>query len=132
MNDLLDPIASARPIVLVDDDRAILEVGASFIRLMLGASVHCFDSPLDALRHFQAHPDDRSLIITDFDMPGMNGAELVRALRERAPELEAIVFSGRAEEDAIEAILPANCRFLSKGKGFLRLIEMMQEIGVAA
>ncbi|HEY2342071.1 MAG TPA: response regulator, partial [Chthoniobacteraceae bacterium] len=102
MNDPTDLAIPARPIVLVDDDRAILDVGASFIHLMLGAPVRCFDSPLDALRHFQAHPDDRSLVITDFDMPGMNGAELVRAMRERAPELEAIVFSGRSEEDAVE------------------------------
>jgi DNA-binding NarL/FixJ family response regulator len=126
------PAFPARPIVLVDDDPAVLEVAAAFIGQALGTPVRCFDSPAEALRDFNSRPDDCSLVITDFYMPGMNGGELVRAMRERAPDLDVIIFSGCVEEEMILASLPANCRFLSKGGGFAKLIEAVHQMALAA
>ena len=41
------------------------------------------------------------LMITDYDMPGLNGVELVKMVRRWAPELPVIIVSGR--EDALDA-----------------------------
>lgn len=37
------------------------------------------------------------LMITDYAMPGMTGAELVKQVRERNPDLKVIIASGYAE-----------------------------------
>ncbi len=122
----------ARLIVLVDDDRAILDVVAEFIESAFSADVRCFDSPQAALRDFEKHPGDCQLVITDFDMPGMNGTELLHAMRRQAPELQAIVFSGSSEQEIVELGLPPNCCFLPKAGGFPKLIDAVQKLAKAA
>ena len=41
----------------------------------------------------EIHPD---ILITDIRMPGLNGLELIRRVREKVPELEIIIISGYA------------------------------------
>ncbi len=47
----------------------------------------------------QASPD---LMMVDFAMPGMNGAEVAKAVRERRPDLPIVFASGYADTAAIE------------------------------
>jgi DNA-binding NtrC family response regulator len=130
----LDPVCptAAVRIVLVDDDRAILEVVANFIQAVFAADVRCFDTPAAALHDFEMHPDECRLVITDFDMPGMNGTELLLAMRRRSPGLQAIVFSGSSEQEIVELGLPPNCSFLPKAGGFPKLIDAVQKLASAA
>ena len=54
------------------------------------------------------------LVLTDYDMPGMNGVELARALAQRHPELPLVMFSGRKHAGEFSG-LPENILFfLSK------------------
>jgi CheY-like chemotaxis protein len=46
------------------------------------------------------------LLVTDHLMPGMNGTELARVVRERDPDIKVLVVSGYAEEDGIAPDLP--------------------------
>lgn len=39
------------------------------------------------------------LVVTDYQMPGMNGRELIAALRAQRPELKALVVSGCPPRD---------------------------------
>ena len=51
----------------------------------------------------QTHPDLMpDLLIVDFAMPGMNGAEVAQAVRSRWPGLPIVFASGYAETAAIE------------------------------
>ncbi len=43
------------------------------------------------------------LLLTDYMLPGMNGAELAQTLRDRCPRLGVIVMSGYAAEDTVRA-----------------------------
>jgi CheY-like chemotaxis protein len=43
------------------------------------------------------------LLIVDYAMPGMNGAEIARATRERVPELPILFLSGYADTAALES-----------------------------
>ena len=61
----------------------------------LGYSTTGVTCPLEALALFSAHPFD--LVVTDFKMPGLNGKQLIAALRERVPSLPVILISGYAE-----------------------------------
>ena len=50
---------------------------------------------VEALREFQAHPGDFGAIVTDHDMPEMNGVEFVRSVREMGFKGRIVVMSGR-------------------------------------
>ena len=56
------------------------------------------------------------LLLTDFMLPGINGADLTRELLARRPELRVIVMSGYAAEDAVPVDDP-RVRFLAKPFG---------------
>ena len=45
------------------------------------------------------------LLVVDFAMPGMNGAEVARAAKEMQPSLKVLIVSGYADSAAIEALL---------------------------
>jgi CheY-like chemotaxis protein len=46
------------------------------------------------------------LLITDHLMPGMNGAELARAIRDKRPDLPVLIVSGYAEHAGLDPDLP--------------------------
>jgi len=91
---------NSRQILLVDDNpiqaatrRLILEKTGSTIRITC-----CGSEALDILAD-PAQADAIDLIITDHLMPGMNGPELVKEIRERGVSLPIIVLSGLAEAE---------------------------------
>ena len=95
-------------ILVVDDEEAILYVFERYLSVA-GYRVSVADNGRDAVRIGEAGPFD--LLITDFRMPGMNGVEVIHALRRRQPGLPALVISG----NPIEAgTMPEGVRFLSK------------------
>ncbi len=54
------------------------------------------------------------VIVSDMRMPGMDGAELLRLVRERQPGIARIMLSGYAEEEAIFRSTQVAHQFLSK------------------
>jgi CheY-like chemotaxis protein len=54
------------------------------------------------------------LVVLDFAMPGMNGAEAARALWAEAPGLPVLFASGYAETDAIEQVAGSAVTLLRK------------------
>jgi CheY-like chemotaxis protein len=80
-------------ILVVDDDPPILEL----IQLILasgGYSCLAARSGVEALMLFRPRPTRVALVITDLNMPGLDGAALVHALREIKPGLPCIGTSG--------------------------------------
>jgi two-component system, cell cycle sensor histidine kinase and response regulator CckA len=72
-------------------------------------------SPSAALQLIDEEAADFDLIVTDVVLPEMNGRELVEAIRERIPGVEALYMSGYAE-DAIahDGVLEPDVPFLVK------------------
>ncbi|WP_193309233.1 PAS domain S-box protein [Halorubrum halophilum] len=61
---------------------------------------------------------DFDCVISDYDMPGQNGIEFLRSVRERAPELPFVLFTGKgSEEVAGEAISAGVTDYLQKKGG---------------
>jgi signal transduction histidine kinase/ActR/RegA family two-component response regulator len=88
-----------RLILVVDDDSAVREVTASILH-DLGYGVIEAGSgraALDALDH--SAPVD--LVLLDFAMPGMNGAEVAREIRSRRPHLPVLFATGYADAEAL-------------------------------
>ena len=64
--------------------------------------------------------DERSYdcVVSDYDMPGMNGIELLTEIRSEHPHLPVILFTGKgSEEIASEAIAAGVTDYLQKGMG---------------
>lgn len=75
-------------LLVVDDDRMYLKMIKSLFEHE-GLKVLCADSGEEALKMLKEKP--MGLIFTDFNMPGMNGAELAGKILEVIPEARIIV-----------------------------------------
>jgi CheY-like chemotaxis protein len=114
-------------ILVVDDEEAILYVFERYLSVA-GYRVSVAGNGHDAVRAGEAEPFD--LLITDFRMPGMNGIEVIHALRNVQPGLPALVISGNPVE---AGTMPPGVRFLSKPVSMAALLDIIPAlIGQAA
>jgi two-component system, cell cycle sensor histidine kinase and response regulator CckA len=83
-------------VLVVDDNVHVLE-------MLTGILEHCGAepapalSPADALYAFTADPDSWDLLVTDYDMPEFNGAELARSVRRIKPDIPVLLCTALAE-----------------------------------
>lgn len=70
-----------RTLLVVDDNRSVRE-SLKFLLLRRGYNVHVAEGGTEALELSQQNVIDGALV--DVNMPGMNGIEVCRALREQA------------------------------------------------
>jgi PAS domain S-box-containing protein len=90
----------------VEDEPEFAELAVEFLtRADDQISVTIEPDPETALERFRADPDAVDCIVSDYDMPEMNGLDLLKAVREDSFEIPFIMFTGRgSEEIASEAI----------------------------
>ena len=90
-------------ILIVDDDSLITTSLKGLFALETDYEVLTFNDPRAAEREAARRPID--VVISDFLMPGMNGVELLKRVREHQPEAVRILLTGFADkENAIRAI----------------------------
>jgi len=103
---------SGYSIAVVDDDRRILE---SLQNLLESAdyAVHSFASAAALLESDTLAGID--CVISDIDMPVMDGLELLRAVRAARPELPVILITGHPEMlNRLPPMGPSHYRFFKK------------------
>lgn len=93
----LSPASSRRRIMLIDDEAGLLLVNGKFLTRM-GHEVVSFDRAEPALATVQEATALVDLIITDFNMPGLDGLALLEAVRQVRPQLPFILMTGYADE----------------------------------
>jgi CheY-like chemotaxis protein len=88
-------------VLLVDDDSAVREVTASILQDLGYRVVEAGSggAALDVLDR-QSEID---LLLVDFAMPGMNGAEVAREVHARRPDLPILFVTGYADTEALAA-----------------------------
>lgn len=100
-------------ILVVDDEEGMLEVCAETLAALPYAEVHTERSSPRALTRIGSESFD--LLITDVRMPGVGGIELLRAARERDPDLPALVLTAYPTVDtAVEAMKLGASDYLTK------------------
>lgn len=88
----MDIALSGLTILLADDEPAIVETLSAMLE-RAGAEVGpCLDAH-DALAALHDDPDAWSLLVTDYDMPGMDGAALATAAREIRADLPILLIT---------------------------------------
>lgn len=78
-------------LLLVEDNRDTLRATEKILAGR-GYSVSAAASAYDALHRISRETFD--LVISDIAMPGMDGWELLKQLRERAPSIKAVTMTG--------------------------------------
>lgn len=87
-------------LMLVDDDALALDSLSHMLRHYLSSvAIEAFADPSKALLRLQAEPF--AVVLTDFNMPGMNGLRLLRAARENGSDASFIVITGDPTEDML-------------------------------
>ena len=109
--------ASARSINVlhVDDDPAFLDLASRMLdRTDERIDVTTETDPRVALDRLASSAID--CVVSDYDMPQMNGLEFLRHVREDHPKLPFVLFTGKgSEEIASEAISAGVTDYLQKG-----------------
>ena len=91
-------------IIVVEDQAHIRRILTMWMSRH-GHEVHTASKGLDALEHLRTHAVD--LMITDVNMPGMNGIELTRLAFDACPTLRSVfIVTSRCDQNAIRAELP--------------------------
>jgi|GEM_PF-1549098 CheY-like chemotaxis protein len=101
-------------IIIVDDDPRIIKTYNSMLD-MLGYRTDSYTSPVDALDSLKHNRYD--LLISDYDMPAMNGFELISSICHRRPATPVILISGSARfQSGVFSTELKNCMisFMSK------------------
>ena len=104
---------SVSALLLVDDERALAELLKKYLE-RLGFQVDAVTHPREALDLVEKNPARYALLITDLTLPEMNGEVLIERVRERIPDLPAILTSGYAQPASAPSVEFLQKPFLPK------------------
>ena len=91
-----------RSVLLVDDDPDIRRVGEIGLRIVGGLEVWCAESGPEALELLGSiHPD---VVVLDVMMPGMDGPDTLRAIRERS-DVPVVFLTAKAQQREVQRYL---------------------------
>ncbi len=99
------PRGSGQHIIYVDDEESIVFVMTRLVE-RLGYRCTGFTDPAAALHAVRTDPQSVDAVVTDLEMPGINGVQFARALAEIRDSLRVAVASGRDVDDRLA--LPPN------------------------
>ncbi|MBS0291323.1 MAG: response regulator [Proteobacteria bacterium] len=100
-----------RHVMYVDDDAALVFLVQRLLRRR-GYEVSGFTDPHEATDALRAAPDRYDLLVTDYNMPGYSGLDLLRAARAICPGLPVALASGYVTAEIEQAALAEGARAL--------------------
>ncbi|MDB6059194.1 MAG: multi-sensor hybrid histidine kinase [Verrucomicrobiales bacterium] len=100
-------------IYVVDDKPALVDL-ATLVLEAAGYAVRGFQDPLEVIAAIQQGAPVPDILLPDFDMPQMNGLELIRRCRRLQPTLKTIMVSGTIDPAGMGIESTTVNRFLQK------------------
>jgi CheY-like chemotaxis protein/nitrogen-specific signal transduction histidine kinase len=114
---------SGASVLLIDDDEDLRSVVESALNA-LGYNVTAVHDGAAGLEVLQSERPD--VVVVDFAMPGMNGADVAKQARQLCPGLPVILATGYADTDAIEQTIGKDAKLLRKP---FRIDELLEAVG---
>ena len=94
-------ITGSQKILVVDDDDSIRDIVSKML-CRLGFEVSSADSAESGLALFLKNKFD--LVMTDFNMSGMDGINLAYCIKEKSPSTQVILMTGHEKEVILSRI----------------------------
>ncbi len=117
-------------IVVVDQDKLVRDFTVDVLEFCVNREVIAFENGADAWAYIQ-QPDSAHIIISDAEIPGMNGFDLLKNVKETFPDKTYILMSHHYKNEKGAKELGADA-FLAKPFYIDELFELVQQYVVAA
>ena len=100
-------------VLVVDDEQSVRQCTVHAVQRLGLSAAGCADG-VEALRYIKTGPHT-DLVILDFMMPGLNGLETLRLLKQVRPDLPVLIVSGFCRNETASELLQAGAAgFLQK------------------
>jgi two-component system chemotaxis response regulator CheY len=94
----------AQNILLIDDDSITLELVQLILEEFISGEIFAFSSSVKALNFVrQLRPNELTLVICDWQMPKVDGLDILRALRENDQNTPFLMLTGSATRELVIA-----------------------------
>jgi len=121
---------TAYRVVVVEDDPDVALYTRTVLEKRAGCIVRSVDTPFDARAIIAEFKPD--VVVTDIEMPGMTGLQLIEQIRADRPELPVIVMTAFISEDYSDAALGAHAdAFLVKPISSADLVSTVSRVAEA-
>jgi two-component system, NtrC family, response regulator HydG len=125
VSEAIESIATSQRILIVDDDRSSCEILSKILSLR-GYQVDVAYSGAKALELVDRN--DYGLALIDYRMPGMDGVELYRRIREMRPGMVGVFVTGFPTIDTVyPAIAVGVERVIAKPAGSGEILQVIEE-----
>lgn len=113
-------------IIIVDDDKSILNALQTSLASVT-ENISIFDSPVKCLKEITLGKYD--LLITDINMPQMNGVAVLKQAKEIDPGLAVLVITGYADISlAVKTLKMGAVDFIEKPFGYVEITSTVKKI----
>jgi DNA-binding response OmpR family regulator len=112
--------------VLIVDDNLELAENIAEILTFEGYLTEVSGSAEEALPN--ALRAEVGIVVTDYRLPGMTGADFIKRLRQHRKHLHAVVISAYTDERTVSAAREVGARFLSKPVDFALLSSFVRDL----
>jgi signal transduction histidine kinase/CheY-like chemotaxis protein len=120
------PIGHGELILVVDDEQLVLELAKSTLE-NYGYHVVTAPNGLEAIACFEAHKNEIRLIVTDTDMPFLDGKNAIKAIQKINPHVP-IIFASGTNGETIDPIDSTHIIALQKPYGVEQLLGCVAKV----
>jgi signal transduction histidine kinase/DNA-binding NarL/FixJ family response regulator len=124
----MDHVASGITVLCVDDEPSYADLIATHLERNDGAiDATGVTSATDGLSYLEEH--DVDCIVSDYNMPGIDGLEFLEAVRARDPDMPFLLFTSQGSESlASEAVTAGVTDYIRKTQGSQQYAVLAQRI----
>ena len=115
--------------VLVVDDHEVFSDAVAML-LERQPDVHLLGSARDAeeaIRMIDVSADQPDVVLMDLDLPGLDGIQATRRIRELSPDAKVVVLTGGMDPEAIaDALAAGACGYVPKSRAVDELMDVVR------
>lgn len=118
-------MAESQTGILIVDDEACIRTSMSLVLAEVGYRVRSAEDGFSALREIRRESPD--ILLSDLNMPGMSGFELLPVVRRRFPAIMVIAMSGAFFGNEVPSDVSADA-FYQKGSSVSALLQIVRTL----
>ncbi|XOV79647.1 MAG: response regulator [Aestuariibacter sp.] len=92
---------NAPNIIVIDDEELTQELIRHMLREVFVGDMVVYSTCEKALRRLKQEPKHYNLIISDWEVPGLNGLEFLKEVRKLDPEMPFLMVTGHSSKDLV-------------------------------